>query len=634
MKRYPGLKPFTAQEQNIFFGRSEDSEKLLQFIRLEQIVVLYSKSGLGKSSLLNAGVIPQIKEQNYAQPFTVRIGSYSDADKLQLSPVQKLISELNIPQKTENEFVLDKLIPNESSLWYNLKLMQSKNKDNKLPYLIVFDQFEELFTYPKPQVDEFCEQLANILRVSIPANFSKKLQETLKTDRNLIPKEEIAFINRALQIKVVFAIRSDRMSLLNEMTTFIPYVLHNCFELKPLSIEQAKDAITLPANISSTDFSTPVFGFEESALDKILNALKDDKQNIESFQLQIICQYCENLIDERLKTNKNQQFSILQNDISDIKNILETFYTKLIDNLKYHNEHEKKNVYKVLGEDFIFEKEQRRILVYEGRAEERLGKSLLKQLTDSFILRSEKNSTGGFVYELSHDTLVAPILKAFRILRDEEIRLENERKQKEKIRRQRTIITIVSVAAVISVVLGIFAVIKMNQANDLLKQVQEKQAQIEENTKKEKKLKYERYSSDAIAAQNSGSYEKAVDLWQIVKEFTDDTISINSKIDSCKIFALQETEYNDLIDKANNQIDNNNFVEAVNLLEKAILIGSKEKVTNILKDIKTEIETQIYSCQSLLDAAQQAGDQKGVQEQKVNLSKLNTLKNRIVGLLE
>jgi len=69
MKRYPGLKPFTDKEQKIFFGRDEDREKLLQKIKLEQIVVLYSKSGLGKSSLLNAGVVPEIIEQNYALPF-------------------------------------------------------------------------------------------------------------------------------------------------------------------------------------------------------------------------------------------------------------------------------------------------------------------------------------------------------------------------------------------------------------------------------------------------------------------------------------------------------------------------------------------------------------------------------------
>jgi len=417
-----------------------------------------------------------------------------------------LISELNILKSAEKEFILDKLIPNENSLWYQLKILQNQNRENKNPYLIVFDQFEELFTYPKAQVIEFCEQLANILRVSIPANFSKKLQEVLKTDRNSIPKEEFAFINRALQVKVVFAIRSDRMSLLNEMTPYIPDVLHNCFELKPLNIQQAKDAMLEPAKIVSTDFSTPVFSFETSALDKIIDNLKDDKQNIESFQLQIICQYCENLIEQRFKQNPNSQFTILQTDILDIKNILETFYTSIIDNLNYENQADKKNVYKVLGEDFIFEKEQRRILVYEGRAIDRLGTSLLKQLTDSFIIRSEKNSSGGFVYELSHDTTVAPILKAYIKLREEEQkriaeekRLEEERKQRERIKRQRTIIAIVSVAACIAVLLAIFGLRQMNKANKALTEVEKKKTELDSTLKIVEQAKAEAVASESKA---------------------------------------------------------------------------------------------------------------------------------------
>ncbi len=491
MKRYPGLKPFTEKEQNIFFGRTEDREKLLQKIKLEQIVVLYSKSGLGKSSLLNAGVIPEMEAQQLAIPLKIRLGSYTEGDKNQPTPIVKLIEELNVATNHNQPFVLDRLIANENSLWYNLKRLQVQQRDNRLPYILFFDQFEELFTYPQAQVAEFCEQLATILRVAVPANFAKRLQEILRTDRNAIARDDFAFINKALHVKVVFAIRSDRMSLLNAMTAYIPDVLHNCFELKPLSVAQAQDAVMLPAQLVAPEFTTPVFGYETDALRKIIDALKDDKQNIESFQLQIICQYCENLIssipDASLsnRTNEGLQktsngpighssvmpLTITANHIGDIRNILETFYTQLIDNLHYTDPAQKQTVYRVLGEDFIFEREQRRILVYEGIVLQRLGSDLLKQLTASFILRSEKNSTGGFVYELSHDTLVAPILKAFTALREiEELRIKNEalRIEREKAererRRQRTIIAIVSIAAVVSVAFGIFGFVNMRKA--------------------------------------------------------------------------------------------------------------------------------------------------------------------------
>jgi len=73
--RYPGAQPFTTQQKQIFFGRDKDVEKLYDLIRLENLVVLYSKSGLGKSSLINAGIIPNIESDNLLQPFLIRFGA-------------------------------------------------------------------------------------------------------------------------------------------------------------------------------------------------------------------------------------------------------------------------------------------------------------------------------------------------------------------------------------------------------------------------------------------------------------------------------------------------------------------------------------------------------------------------------
>ena len=61
--RYPGVKPFSEDERHVFYGRSADTKKLYQFINLEKLVLLYGKSGLGKSSLLNAGVLPLFNEE-------------------------------------------------------------------------------------------------------------------------------------------------------------------------------------------------------------------------------------------------------------------------------------------------------------------------------------------------------------------------------------------------------------------------------------------------------------------------------------------------------------------------------------------------------------------------------------------
>jgi hypothetical protein len=49
--RYPGPQPFSAEQEKIFFGREQDVEQLFDLVLYESTVVLYSKSGLGKSDV-------------------------------------------------------------------------------------------------------------------------------------------------------------------------------------------------------------------------------------------------------------------------------------------------------------------------------------------------------------------------------------------------------------------------------------------------------------------------------------------------------------------------------------------------------------------------------------------------------
>ncbi len=43
--RYPGTRPFSIAEKELFFGRDQDINGLIQLIKLDKQVVLYGKSG-------------------------------------------------------------------------------------------------------------------------------------------------------------------------------------------------------------------------------------------------------------------------------------------------------------------------------------------------------------------------------------------------------------------------------------------------------------------------------------------------------------------------------------------------------------------------------------------------------------
>ncbi len=75
---WPGLATYDEAASDFFFGREEEAEELLRLIRLSPLTVLYGKSGLGKSSLLQAGLFPKLREA-YFLPVYIRL-DYANVD--------------------------------------------------------------------------------------------------------------------------------------------------------------------------------------------------------------------------------------------------------------------------------------------------------------------------------------------------------------------------------------------------------------------------------------------------------------------------------------------------------------------------------------------------------------------------
>ncbi len=91
--RYAGISPFMSEQQDVFFGRDKDTEELNEQILLEKQVLLYAKSGIGKSSIVNAGVIPILERANEYKPVIIRFRAYNEKDFVE--PVHRIIDELN-----------------------------------------------------------------------------------------------------------------------------------------------------------------------------------------------------------------------------------------------------------------------------------------------------------------------------------------------------------------------------------------------------------------------------------------------------------------------------------------------------------------------------------------------------------
>ncbi len=389
--RYPGLEPFNPDQKELFFGRSADVEWLAELVDTHQQVLLYAKSGLGKSSLLNAGLIPRLQATASAHIMPIRIGTYVDANSS--SPLEAVHRALPTVQET----FLDRIIPQENSLWYHFKADSLVAATPKVYYLI-FDQFEELFSHPEASIFAFKKQLAGLLYRAVPLHFKSVLEIRQRQNQGLLSRAEFELLHQEMEIRVVYAIREDRYSELNRLADYLPDLQHHKYQLGPLSRVQAEEAVVRPALLEGNYQHLP-FQYSPQAVQRILDYLTSGQQPIvETTQLQILCSHIERL---------GKAF-ITVDDIPEFDNIFLQFYDESIDCLPPQDQ----VAVRTFIESKLILNGQRiayhRLVCLESISEQ----SLDLLLRERHLLRTERSSTGGISYELSHDTLIAPILLA------------------------------------------------------------------------------------------------------------------------------------------------------------------------------------------------------------------------------
>ena len=62
-----GLRPYQKEENDNFYGRDREVERLLQILQKDKLVTLIGSSGSGKTSLINAGLFPRLEKGFLAQ---------------------------------------------------------------------------------------------------------------------------------------------------------------------------------------------------------------------------------------------------------------------------------------------------------------------------------------------------------------------------------------------------------------------------------------------------------------------------------------------------------------------------------------------------------------------------------------
>ncbi|HEX6288063.1 MAG TPA: pentapeptide repeat-containing protein [Herpetosiphonaceae bacterium] len=192
---YRGIEPFRYVDQPIFFARAQETRKLLRSITIYRGVLLYGASGTGKSSLINAGVIPVVRPEGFAP------------HRLRVQPIQgsEIIVE-RIPMTTEGQRpYLPSIFVDDSnpaaqvvlSLATFAERLQAASADSAP--LLIFDQFEEFIT---------------LFEESLQGKALRKAQAVQQEITTLLLR---LLRDHSLPIKLLFVFREDYLAKLSKL---------------------------------------------------------------------------------------------------------------------------------------------------------------------------------------------------------------------------------------------------------------------------------------------------------------------------------------------------------------------------------------------------------------------------------
>lgn len=264
VKPYPGLRPFTETEQAYFFGREGDKAILIDKILANRLTLLFAASGVGKSSLLQAAVMPQLKQPAGEHLSVVYHRRWWGEEDMSAVLCQAILQELTAQHLlTEADRAELQHEPLVAVLGYVSLLTRA-------PLVLILDQFEEFFRY----------------------------QRGRKTFSALIEALTDVIVDKTLPVSVVLSMREDFALELNAFKPRLPTLLfENFYRLEKLDREAARLAIVRP--VEALDFR-----YENELLEPLLNDLAQqvravsvterllqvDHTVVEPPYLQIVCE--------------------------------------------------------------------------------------------------------------------------------------------------------------------------------------------------------------------------------------------------------------------------------------------------------------------------------------------------------
>jgi hypothetical protein len=291
---WPGLASYDESSRDFFGGRAAESEELQRRILGEPVTVVFGKSGLGKTSLLKAGVFPRLRERGLL-PVLVRLQFQPGVPPLIEQARRVMFDEMRAyeiehPALAEGETLWEYLHRAGKDFW---------TKQNRLVRpVFVFDQFEEVFTLGRAvpmEVGRFREDLADLAENRLPSTLAHRLENN--------PASDLGLDVQAMPYKIVLALREDFLADLEEWRRDMPSLRRNRMRLLPMGSAQALEAVwnERTKHLMSEAHARQIVAFLSSA-----DAVDDEFANGATIEPALLSLFCHGVNEHRKRGGKAQ----------------------------------------------------------------------------------------------------------------------------------------------------------------------------------------------------------------------------------------------------------------------------------------------------------------------------------------
>lgn len=233
-----GLESYNEEDATLFFGRNTEIEELSNSIFHNNQTIIYGPSGVGKSSIIKAGVIRTARQNNFL-PVYIRLSFNEGTDNSYTNQIINAVKKEAKKNDVEIEPLIDYVDPKMISLWEFFHCNKFVNiYDLPVIPLMIIDQFEEIFTLSnnKIETDRFFKDISELCDNITPDYIKNYLIESNKY---------IKYPDN-IDIRLVISLREDFLARLEEQAADIPALRRNRFSLQSINGKQAMEIITMP----------------------------------------------------------------------------------------------------------------------------------------------------------------------------------------------------------------------------------------------------------------------------------------------------------------------------------------------------------------------------------------------------